>query len=182
MDFGQKWRFNVKTYFFLFLSVTFVGVLFIYLIFLFTSLRLARAPNVGLPLLTPQNIAAWSSWFWVRCSFKSEWCCKQRLDWNWVWLLNSWDGFHIFAQFTFTGFFYLSYIILIRCLNVIVVFHLSGVFPLWISYITRNLVDSLIFTCKFHTYLQTYTFFLLHSNWCMYIIKLLFVFMHEKWM
>lgn len=27
------------------------------------------------------------------------------------------------------------------CLNVFVVFRLSGVFPLWISYITRNLVD-----------------------------------------
>lgn len=156
MDFGQKQRFNVKTYFYLFLSDTFVDLLF--LSFLFTSSRLARLPNVGLPLLTPQNIAAWSSWFWVRCSFKSEWCCKQRLDWNWVWLFNSWDGFHIFAQFTFTGFFSHSYIILIRCLNVIVVFRLSGVFPLWISYITRNLVDSLIFTCKFHTYLPTHFF------------------------
>ncbi|XDV44279.1 hypothetical protein PO909_012586 [Leuciscus waleckii] len=27
------------------------------------------------------------------------------------------------------------------CLNVIIVFRLSGVFPLWISYITRNLVQ-----------------------------------------
>lgn len=88
------------------------------------------------------------------CGFKSEWSCKQRLNWNWIWLFNSWGGFHIFCTIyiyrLFLSLLYHPYPLYVSMSSL---FSVCLGFPLWIGYITRNPVQieirsqSLIFVC-----------------------------------